>query len=131
MANEIVERYQISGLDERERGFSRLMDMERADGGYRAVLRYEKTIVDAAGCDTLDGALSRLISLLHERGFSQLRSRLNFRGAAYLGSQEPWIDYPDPDRPTGDGPRAITEQLARRTGWIGKVLKLFGEQVSR
>jgi hypothetical protein len=131
MSNEIVERYQISGLDERERGFSRLMDIERVDGDYHAVLRYEKTIVETEGCDTSDAALSRLISLLHERGFSQLRSRLNFHGAAYLGSQQPWIEYPDPSRPMEDEPGAIIEQLARRTGWIGRVLKLFGEQGSR
>jgi hypothetical protein len=126
MSNHVVEKYQISGLDERERGFSRLMDMERVDGGYRAVLRYEKTIVETAGCETSDAALGQIIDLLREHGFSQLRSRLNFRGAAYLGSQEPWIEYPDPDRPTDDHPSGITEQLARRTGWIGKVLKLFG-----
>lgn len=121
---EIVERYQVAGLDERERGFNRQMDVERAEGGYRAVLRYEQTRVQTEICDTTTHALDDLVRVLRERGYSQLRSRLNFRGATYLGSQEPWIDYPDPDRPSEEsvGP---SEQFARRTGWISRVLRLF------
>ncbi|MGH7231758.1 MAG: hypothetical protein ACREJU_10425 [Nitrospiraceae bacterium] len=126
MPNEIIEKYQIAGLDERERGFSRLMDMERTDGRYRAVLRYEATMVATDACETPIAALERLIDALRERGYSQLKSRRNFCGDAYLGSREPWIEYTDPDRPSDLAIRPVTEQLARRTGWIGRVLKLFG-----
>ncbi|HJU05590.1 MAG TPA: hypothetical protein VJ692_10605 [Nitrospiraceae bacterium] len=127
MPDDVVEKYQIAGLDERERGFSRLVDMEQVEDLYRAVLRYEKTTVITDAHKTTDRALMHLVELLRERGYTQLKSRLNFRGAAYLGSQEPWIDYPDPDRAPELAIRPISEQLARRTGWIGRVLRLFGE----
>ena len=125
MGREVVEKHQIAGLDERERGFSRLLDMERIDDGYRAVLRYENTIVETDRCATSDAALNHLIRLLRERGYSQLKSRLNFRGTDYLGSREFWIEYPGADRPAQEDDH-VSQQLARRTGWIGKVLNLFG-----
>lgn len=120
----VLEQYQVAGFDERERGFNRQIDMERVDGGIRAVLRYEKTLVETRPCETSPAALDELIRLLRERGYSQLRSRLNFRGGTYLGNQEPWVEYPDPD----GGPVTIPaddEQSARRSGWIGKALSLF------
>lgn len=123
--SEIVEKHQVAGLDEKERGFNRQIDVERIDGGYRAVLRYEQTVVETAACDTSLQTVHELIRILRDRRFTQLRSRLNFKGAAYLGTQEPWIEYPDPNAPAEflEGP--VPEQLARRTGWIGRVLQLF------
>ncbi len=131
MGNEIVEKHQVAGLDEKERGFSRQIDVERLDGGYRAILRYEQTLVETAACDTSVQTIDELVRLLRERGYTQLRSRLNFKGAAYLGTQEPWIEYPDPNAPAEclEGP--VPEQLARRTGWIGKVLALLRGTVIR
>jgi hypothetical protein len=126
MSTEIVEKYQVAGLDERERGFSRLVDMERVGDTYRAVLRYETTIVETPGCATPEAALNELIGQLRARGYSQLKSRLDFRGDVYLGSREPWAEYPDPDQPEGQVVPRVTEQLARRTGWIGRMLRLFG-----
>jgi hypothetical protein len=126
MEREVIEKYQIAGLDERERGFSRLSEMERLDNAYHAVLRYETTLVRTDGCETPEHALDQLIRRLRERGYTQLKSRLNFRGDRYLGSQEPWIEYPDPDGPSEPPIRSIAEQPARRTGWIGKALRLLG-----
>lgn len=123
--SEIVEKFQIAGLDERERGFNRQMDVERIDGGYRAILRYEQTLVETTAYETSAQTVDELVRLLRERGYTQLRSRLNFKGDVYLGSQEPWIEYPDPDRLLNDEQGIPEEQLARRTGWIGKVLLMF------
>ncbi len=123
--SDIVEKHQIAGLDERERGFNRQMDVERIDGGYRALLRYEQTLVETAACETSAQTLDELVRMLRERGYTQLRSRLNFKGAAYLGSQEPWIEYPDPDATPESFDGTVHEQLARRTGWIGRVLQMF------
>lgn len=122
---EIVEKHQVAGLDEKERGFNRQIDVERIEGGYRAVLRYEQTLVETAACDTSVQTVDELVRMLRDRGYSQLRSRLNFKGAAYLGTQEPWIEYPDPNAPVEPLEGSVPEQLARRTGWIGKVLQLF------
>ena len=125
MGNEIVEKYQVAGLDEKQRGFNRQIDVELTDGGYRAILRYEQTLVETAVCETTGQSADELVRMLRERGYTQLRSRLNFKGAAYLGTQEPWIEYPDLTVPAESYEGTTHEQLARRTGWIGRVLQLF------
>ena len=125
MGNEIVEKYQVAGLDEKQRGFNRQIDVELTDGGYRAILRYEQTLVETAACETTGQSADELVRMLRERGSTQLRSRLNFKGAAYLGTQEPWIEYPDLTVPAESYEGTTQEQLARRTGWIGRVLQLF------
>ena len=125
MGNEIVEKHQVAGLDEKERGFNRQIDVERVDDGYRAILRYEQTLVEATACETSVHAVDELVRVLRDRGYTQLRSRLNFKGAAYLGTQEPWIEYPDPNAPPESFEGTMPEQLARRTGWIGRVLGLL------
>lgn len=125
MASDIVEQHQIAGLDEKERGFNRQIDVERIEEGYRAILRYEQTLVETVACETPVQSVEELVRLLRDRRYTQLRSRLNFKGMTYLGTQEPWIEYPDPYTPAESSERTAHEQLARRTGWIGKVLQRF------
>jgi hypothetical protein len=98
MSDQTQEKHQLAGLDTRERGFSRPVVFEQADGGYQAMLRYETTRVVTTAHDTPGAALEELIRTLQGQGYSQLRSQLSVREGAYLGSQEPWIDYPDPAR---------------------------------
>jgi hypothetical protein len=124
MQKEIVEKYQIAGLDERLRGFSRLLEMEALGERRRAVFRYEQILVETPACETSREALDDIVRLLRERGYSQLRVRLDFRGDTYLGTQEPWLDYPDPEG-TGPAHAQVSEQLARRSGWIRRVLSLL------
>lgn len=55
-------------------------------------------------------ALAILITQLQARGYTQLRSRLHFRGEQYLGNQEMWEEHPDlgvrnPFRPLVDAIR--------------------------
>ena len=95
-----TEKHQLAGFDTRERGFSRPVAFEQADGRYQAILRYETTRVVTTAHDTPSGALEELIRTLQGEGYSQLRSQLSVREGSYLGSQEPWIEYPDPARQT-------------------------------
>ena len=125
MGKVIVEKHQVAGLDGKERGFNRQIDVERVEGGYRAVLRYEQTLIETKACETSVHTVDELVRMLRGRGYTQLRSRLNFKGASYLGTQEPWIEYPDLNAPPDYGAGIPIEQLARRTGWIGRVLQLF------
>jgi len=37
-----------------------------------------------------------LIHTLQSEGYRQLRSQMSFRNGVYLGSQEMWVEYPDP-----------------------------------
>jgi hypothetical protein len=114
MARETTEKHQLAGLDEHERGFNRVVELERADGRCRAVLRYETTLLATSDCATPTDALDELIRLLHARGFQQLRSQLSFREHTYFGSREPWIEYPDPERSV----RSFGTVLARLSGWL-------------
>ena len=117
MSDQTQEKHQLAGLDTRERGFSRPVVFEQADGGFQAMLRYETTRVVTTAHDTPGAALEELIRTLQGQGYSQLRSQLSVREGAYLGSQEPWIEYPDPAR--------ATEQQG---GWMKRLFRSFLRQ---
>lgn len=88
--------YQLAGLDPRERGFSRPVDLVPEDGRYRASLRYETTRVVTEPADGQEAALQLLIATLHGQGYRQLKTQISFRSGTYLGSRESWREYPDP-----------------------------------
>src|SRR5262245_65587010 len=69
---------------------------EQADGGYHAILRYETTRVVTPAQDTPAAALAELVRILQGEGYRQLRSQLSVKEGAYLGSQEPWMEYLEP-----------------------------------
>jgi hypothetical protein len=114
MSDQAQEKHQLAGFDTRERGFSRPVVFERADGGYQAMLRYETMRVVTTAQDTPGAALEELIHALQGQGYSQLRSQLSVREGTYLGSQEPWIEYPDPARGT-----------EQQDGWLKRLFRCF------
>jgi hypothetical protein len=87
--------YQLSGVDDHERGFTRQVEISSHQGQFHAVLRYEKLKVSGEPCVEEDAALRELIQRLQGQGYTQLRTQLIFRGTHYLGSQVMWVDYPD------------------------------------
>lgn len=91
-----IEKHQLAGFDDRDRGFSRPVECESIAAGFRAVLRYETARVAAEHPASAVRALEELVEILHGQGYRELRSQLSFRNGVYLGSQEPWIQYPDP-----------------------------------
>jgi len=91
--------YHIAGLDDRERGFNRQAQVIAQGAAYQARLRYEALQIEVEFVDTEEKALQRLIHVLQERGYSQLRTQRIFQGQEYLGNQELWVDYPEPERP--------------------------------
>jgi hypothetical protein len=117
MSDQAQEKHQLAGVDGRERGFSRPVVFEQADGGYQAILRYETTRVATTPHDTPGAALEELIRTLQGQGYSQLRSQLSVREGTYLGSREPWIEYPDPAR--------VMEQEG---GWLKRMVRSFLRQ---
>lgn len=114
MSDQTQEKHQVAGLDTLERGFSRPVVFEQADGGYQAILRYETTRVVTTAQDNPGAALEELIRTLQEQGYSQLRSQLSVREGTYLGAQEPWIEYPDPARDT-----------EQQSGWLKRLFRSF------
>jgi hypothetical protein len=91
-----LDRHQLAGMDERERGFSRPVEFELVGEGYRAILRYERVRVTTETQPTQNEALTRLIHALHAQGYRQLKTQMSFRNGVYLGSQELWVEHPDP-----------------------------------
>lgn len=117
---DVVEKHQLAGLDAQERGFNRMVELDRNGGTYRAILRYETVRVAADGCPTEAEALQELIRQLHAHGYAQLRSQMSFRGNTYCGSREPWIEYPDPERPAG-----------KQGGFMARLLDWFRRRKER
>jgi hypothetical protein len=114
MSDQGQEKHQLAGSDPLERGFSRPVVFEQAGGGYQAILRYETTRVVTTAQATPGAALKELIRTLQGEGYSQLRSQLSVREGAYLGSQEPWVEYPDPARDT-----------EQQGGWMKRLFRSF------
>ena len=96
MAESDLDKHQLAGFDDRERGFSRPVEFELAGDHYRAILRYETVRITTDPHPTQDYALTVLIQTLHRQGYRQLRTQKSFHNGLYLGSQELWVEYPDP-----------------------------------
>jgi hypothetical protein len=107
------DKHQLAGLDDRERGFSRPVEFEQAEESYRALLRYETVRVVTELFQTQDAALLAMIQILQSRGYRQLKTQKSFSNGLYLGSQELWVEYPDP--PEAEPERAGF--LARMLSW--------------
>ncbi len=91
----MLNRYQLSGFDDRDRGFTRDIELRQSDGQFLAVFRYEHVRIATGPHETERAALLNLIQQLQKNGYTFLRSRLHFRGDQYLGNQEPWEAHPD------------------------------------
>jgi hypothetical protein len=105
------ETYQLAGLDPRERGFSRPVDVLAHDRQYRATLRYESARIVTEPAASQEAALQSLIATLHGQGYRQLKTHISFREGRYLGSREFWTEYPDP----APAPRSV---LAALRSWL-------------
>lgn len=114
MGEETLDKYRLAGLDDRERGFSRPVEFERAGEHYRAILRYESVRVVTEPYSNQDAALLVLIQTLQAQGYRQLRTQMSFRHGAYLGSQELWVEYPDLSQPD-----------QHSSGLLGRILSWF------
>ena len=55
-----LDKHQLAGLDNKERGFSRPVEFERVEEGYRAILRYETVRVTTERHPSQDDALAIL-----------------------------------------------------------------------
>ena len=120
MAGDTAATYLMAGLDERERGFSRPVEIARREDAFLAIFRYETLALESGGVGSAADALTAMVRLLQERGYRQLRTRLTFLAGVYLGSQEPWVEYVDPERPPAAGGwaglvRRIRQALMRRS----------------
>jgi hypothetical protein len=114
MGSDAFDKHQLAGLDDRQRGFSRPVEFERAGEQYRAILRYETIRVSTEPQVTQDAALLTLVQTLQAQGYRQLRTQVSFQRGVYLGSQAMWVEYPDPPEAEGKPPG----WFARLSGWF-------------
>ncbi|HKT36275.1 MAG TPA: hypothetical protein VJR03_15730 [Nitrospira sp.] len=96
MGNTPRDTHQLAGLDPRERGFSRPIELIEDDHRFRALLRYETTRVLTDSADSPEAALRLLMETLHAQGYRQLKTQMSFHDGIYLGSRESWVEYSDP-----------------------------------
>ncbi len=114
----LIEKHQLAGIDDRQRGFNRPVAVEHRDHIYRATLQYERTVLSGESPESKEAAVHSLVLTLHERGYRQLKSQVSFRGLDYLGNQEPWIEYPDPE--------IVEDRSTIMRTVIGRMIRFFG-----
>lgn len=110
-----LDKHQLAGLDDRERGFNRPVEFESVEQGYRAVLRYERVVIATDSFPSQDIALHTLVQILQSRGFRQLKTQRSFRDGRYLGSQQLWVEYEDPH--IGSVPGGLWSRILGMIGW--------------
>ena len=96
MPDPVGEKHQLAGVDTRDRGFNRPVEFRRTTSGYQAAIRYESARIVTPEAPGPAEALQQLIMLLQQQGYTQLRTQQSYRDGIYLGSQELWVEYPDP-----------------------------------
>ena len=96
-ASPLPNKYQLSGFDDRERGFTRDVELHQVENQFHASFRYETLRITTGPDETERTALLNLIQQLQNSGYTLLRSRVHFRGDQYLGNQELWEEHQDPE----------------------------------
>lgn len=87
--------YQLEGVDEEGRYFSRSVILTELGGLLSVSFNYEGIKISANSHHTHDGALKELVSQIKKSGFINIRARLNYVGSRYLAEGKPWIYFPD------------------------------------
>ncbi len=89
----VLEKHQLEGNDPSTRSFNRTVVIARIAKLYVASTIYEDLKVQSGSHSTVIAAISDLVHRLSEFGFTNMRTRLNFRGKAYLAEKKPWVDH--------------------------------------
>jgi len=91
----VFEVHHIEGFDIDKRMFSRDVKIDVDENGYAGRFLYEGATVQSHEHPTVQDVIADIIRRLHKKGFTDLRTRINFREDRYLAEREPWIDYPN------------------------------------
>lgn len=89
------EVHQIEGFDVDKRMFSRDIKIDVDENGYTGRFLYEGRTIQSYEHPTVEEVIKDIAKRMHKKGFSYLRTRINFREDRYLAEREPWIDYPN------------------------------------
>ncbi len=91
----VFEVHQIEGFDIDKRMFSRDVKIDVDENGYSGRFLYEGATIQSHEHPTVQEVIADIVRRLHKKGFTELRTRINFREDRYLAEREPWIDYPN------------------------------------
>lgn len=91
-----VEIHQLEGFDPHGRSFNRNVQAYRLEKGFSTRFHYEDLRAESQTFYTIPEAVKDMVRVLQEKGFRNLRTRVNFKGKRYLAERRSWIDYPDP-----------------------------------
>ncbi len=94
LRNVIVEKHQLEGTDPSARSFNRVVVVKHVNRGYTASMMYEALVTESGIDQTVGGAIKDIVDKLQHLGFTQMRTRLNFKGQKYLAEKESWVEYP-------------------------------------
>jgi hypothetical protein len=89
---EPAEIHQMEGFDSRNRMFNRNVFIYKKERSFSAHFRYEELFLESPHFATSTEAINELVKIVQKKGFSRLRTRLNFKGKKYLTELEPWIN---------------------------------------
>ena len=95
LRNAVIEKHQLEGTDPSDRYFNRLVPVKHVNRGYTAMMTYEALVTESDVHQTVGGAITEIVDKLRHLGFTQMRTRLNFKGQKYLAEKESWVEYPD------------------------------------
>jgi hypothetical protein len=90
---EAAEIHQMEGFDSRKRMFNRNIFVHKKDRNYSVQFTYEGLFLESPHFSTPAEAIKELVKTVQGKGFSRLRTRLNFKGKRYLTELEPWVDF--------------------------------------
>jgi hypothetical protein len=89
----VFEIHHIEGFDPTGRMFNRNINIDVNENGYTGHFNYEGFNVQSNEHPTVEEVLADMSRRLQKKGFTELRTRLNFREDRYLAEREPWIYY--------------------------------------
>jgi len=89
----VFEMHQLEAIDPARRMFNRDVRIEVDESGYRGQFAYEGFSLKTASHMAVEDVLSDIVIKLYRKGFSDIRSRINFREDRYLAEREAWIYY--------------------------------------
>ena len=93
--NAVVEKHQLEGIDPSDRYFNRIVPVKHVKRGYVASMLYEALVTESGIHQTAGEAVRNIVDTLQPLGFTHMRTRLNFKGQAYLAEKESWVEYSD------------------------------------
>lgn len=89
----VFEIHHAEGFDPTGRMFNRNIRIDVDENGYIGHFAYEGFTVQSSEYPTVEEVLNDITRRLQKKGFTDLRTRLNFREDRYLAEREPWVYY--------------------------------------